>query len=170
MKKLTLILAFIGMITLNSCSNDDDIDNDTISSVIEYTGVNFNAAGDYGVFLNYPQIFSSDMVLVYRLSGVTPQGADVWKLLPESFYFDDGTLDFKYNFDFTTTEANVFLDGNDLGTIDNSFLSNQIFRVVIIPAAFVNKSAVASDFSDYDKVLKTYNIDGNNIKKIKYSK
>lgn len=168
MKKLTLILAFIGMITLSSCSNDED--NDTISSVIEYTGVNFDAAGQYGVFLNYPQIFTSDMVLVYRLSGTTSGGADVWKLLPESYFFPDGTLDFKYNFDFTTTEVNVFLDGNDLGTIDNSFLSNQIFRVVIIPGGLVNKGASIEDFSNYNAVLQKYNIDGNNIKKVKYSK
>lgn len=168
MKKLTLILAFIGMITLSSCSNDED--NDTISSVIEYTGVNFDAAGQYGVFLNYPQIFTSDMVLVYRLSGSTSGGADVWKLLPESYFFPDGTLDFKYNFDFTTTEVNVFLDGNDLGTIDNSFLSNQIFRVVIIPGGLVNKGASIEDFSNYNAVLQKYNIDGNNIKKVKYSK
>lgn len=168
MKKLTLILAFIGMITLSSCSKDEDFD--TISSVIEYTGVNFNAAGNYGVFLNYPQTSTSNMVLVYRLSGSTTQGADIWKLLPESYFFPDGTLDFKYNFDFTTTEVNVFLDGNDLGTINNSFLSNQIFRVVIIPANLVNKSAATEDFSNYNEVIQKYNIDGNNIKKIKYSK
>lgn len=170
MKKLTLILAFFGMITLNSCSTNDNVDTNTISEVYEYTNVNFNAAGDYGVFLNFPnQIYPSDMALVYRLSG-NDNGLDVWKLLPETFYFDDGTLDFRYNFDFTSLNANVYLEGNDLGSISSNFLSNQILRVVIIPANLINKNATAADYSDYNKVLKTYNIDGNNIKKIKYSK
>jgi hypothetical protein len=165
-KKLTLILAFIGMITLNSCTTEEDnVDNDTISEVFEYENINFNAAGNYGVFLNYPQIFSSDMVLVYRLSGFD-NGLDVWKLLPESYYFPDGTLDFKYDFDFTSTNVNVVIDGNDLGTISNNFLSNQVFRVVVIPGFIANKSATVN-FSDYNAVVKSYNIKETDIKKMK---
>ena len=35
MKKITLLFAFIGMITLGSCNNNDDTDFDTISEVFE---------------------------------------------------------------------------------------------------------------------------------------
>lgn len=169
MKKLTLILAFIGMITLNSCSNDDDVDNDTIAHAIEFPPVNFNSAGGYGVFLNYPQIYSSDMVLVYRLAG-NDGGLDVWSLLPETFYFDDGTLDFRYNFDFTSTNVNVYLEGFDLPGINPNYTSNQIFRVVIIPAYLTNKSVSGKntvDFKDYNAVVKAYHIKESDIKKMK---
>ena len=40
MKKITLLLVFIGMITLQSCTVNevrDDVDNDTISEVIQVT-------------------------------------------------------------------------------------------------------------------------------------
>lgn len=166
-KKLTLILAFIGMITLNSCTTqDDDIDNDTISTVFEYSNVNF-VGPSYGVFLEFPRpIFASDMVLVYRLSAID-QGEDVWKLLPETFYFPDGTLDFAYNFDFTRFDSNVYLTGNDLESISNNFRVNQVLRVVVIPASFGNKSASKTEFSNYNEVIKKYNIDDKNIQKIK---
>lgn len=167
MKKLTLILAFIGMITLNSCTTQDDIvDNDTISEVFEYSNVNF-LPNSYGVFLTFPHsIFSSDMVLVYRLSAVD-QGEDVWKLVPETFYFPDGTLDFAYNSDFTRFDANVYLTGNDLGSVPNEFRLNQVLRVVVIPGFFGNKSTSIQDFSNYNEVINKFKIDDTKIAKIK---
>src|SRR5215218_4580666 len=97
MKKITLILAVIGMITLGSCSSNDDVDNDTVAEVFRYYNVNF-LPNDYSVVLEFPHAlyYDSDMVLVYRLSG-TFNGEDVWKLLPETYYFDDGTLDLRYD-------------------------------------------------------------------------
>ncbi len=156
MKRITLILAFIGMITLASCSSSsDDIDNDTYSRVFEYTNVNF-LPNDYSVVLTYPyELYNSDMVLVYRLSGVF-QGEDVWKLLPESYYFDDGTLDRRYDFDFTRFDAEVHLEGYDLAGLDNSVKLNQVLRVVVIPAAFGKNSV---DIQDYNAVIAAYNID-----------
>ena len=56
MKKITLFLAFIGMITLQSCSvneNQNVTDNDTISEVWEFNNnVNFVASNNYDVTLN----------------------------------------------------------------------------------------------------------------------
>jgi hypothetical protein len=40
-----------------------------------------------------PPIYSSDVVLTYRLSGSNSQG-DIWEPLPETYYFNNGTLDF----------------------------------------------------------------------------
>ena len=123
MKKITLVLAFIGMITLGSCStNNDDVDNDTIGAVFEYTNVDF-LPNNYTVVLNYPyEIYNTDMVLVYRLSGVF-QGDDVWKLLPETYFFDDGTLSFRYDYDFTVLNAEVKIEGYDLPGLSNFWLS-----------------------------------------------
>jgi hypothetical protein len=74
--KITLVFAFIGMIMLEGCSTDnenvdnDTFDNDTISQVFEYSNINF-VPNNYSVILTFPRpIFNSDMVLVYRLSGI----------------------------------------------------------------------------------------------------
>ena len=121
MKKITLILAFIGMITLQSCSTED---NDTISEVFEYTNVDF-LPNDYTVVLTYPHsIYNSDMVLVYRLSG-SFQGEDIWKPLPETYYFDDGTLDLRYDFDFTRFDSEVHLEGYELANVSDAYKLNQ---------------------------------------------
>lgn len=164
MKKFTLILAFIGMITLQSCNTNDDIDNDTIAEVFEYSNVNF-LPNDYSVLLEYPHpIFTSDMVLVYRLSDITNQGDDIWKPLPETFYFDDGTLDFRYDFNFTQFDAEVYMDGFDLAGLSSSVRLNQVLRVVVIPAFLGKTNSV--DLNDYNAVVKAYNIDENKIIKV----
>ena len=70
MKRITLVLAFIGMITLNSCTvnedNGNNIDNDTISEVFELRNINFSFDGgnSYSIYrtLN-PQIYPSDNIL-----------------------------------------------------------------------------------------------------------
>ena len=170
MKKITLILAFIGMITLQSCTVNEDnvngIDNDTISEVFEYTNVNF-LPNSYTVVLNFPHtIYSSDMVLVYRLSDVF-QGEDVWKLLPETYYFNDGTLDYRYDFNFTRFDAEVYLEGFDLAGLSPAVRLNQVLRVVVIPAFQANKMASKKvDFNDYNAVINAYNIDESKIIKI----
>ena len=167
MKKITLVLAFIGMITLQSCSvNNDDrdgIDNDTIAEVFEYTNVNF-FPNDYSVVLQYPHaIFNSDMVLVYRLSG-SFQGEDIWKPLPETYYFGDGTLDLRYDFDFTRFDAQVYMEGFDLAGVSSSYRLNQILRVVVIPAYFGKNSTV--NLNDYNAVVSAFNIDETKIIKM----
>jgi hypothetical protein len=64
----------------------------------------------------YPPIYSSDVVLVYRLAGSNSQG-DVWNLLPESFYFSNGALDFGYKFDYTNRDVDIYMIGNDLQSV-----------------------------------------------------
>jgi hypothetical protein len=167
MKKITLVLAFIVMITLQSCTVNEDnqnpIDNDTISEVWEYTNVNFQP-NSYSVILSYPRsIYTSDMVLVYRLSGQF-QGEDIWKLQPETFFFDDGTLDFEYNFNFTRYDAEVYMNGFDLQTVSNQYRLNQVFRVVVVPGFFGKKGSFKN--KEYKQVIKTLNIDESKIKRI----
>ena len=168
MKKIALFLAFIGMITLQSCSTNDSaqnaIDNDTISEVFRYYNVNF-LPNDYSVVLEFPHaIYNSDMVLVYRLSG-SFQGEDVWKLLPETYYFDDGTLNFRYDNDFTRFDAEVHLEGYDLAGLTNDVKLNQTLRVVVIPAYFGNKASV--DFKNYKAVVEAFHIDESKTVSIK---
>lgn len=167
MKKITLILAFIGMITLQSCTVNDNnenlIDNDTISEVFEYTNVNF-FPNDYSSVLVFPHsIYTSDMVLVYRLSG-SFQGEDVWKPLPETYFFGDGTLDLRYDYDFTRFDAEIRMEGFDLAGVSSSYRLNQIFRVVVIPGFFGKTTNI--NFNDYNAVVSAFNIDESKIIKV----
>jgi hypothetical protein len=171
MKKITLLLAFIGMITLQSCVREevvvqDTFDSDTISEVFQYNNVNFTSGNGYTVLLDFPHsIYNSDMVLVYRRAGNSSAGA-IWKLLPETYYFDDGTLDFGYQNDFTRFDAEVTLFGFDLPGLSSDFRLNQTFRVVIIPGFFGNRSANPVDFKDYEAVINYYGINDENVKEI----
>jgi hypothetical protein len=168
-KKITLLFAFIGMISLQSCTVNDvqptPIDNDTISEVWEYNR-SFTTTNNFSNLITFPHaIYASDMVLVYRLSGVS-SGADVWKLLPETYYFGDGTLDFRYDFDFTKYDASIYMDGFDLAGVSSTYRTNQILRIVVIPGYFGNKTAATVDFKNYNAVLKAYNIDDSKVLKI----
>lgn len=139
MKTTYTLLIALSFILFQSCTIEDNteyIDNDTISEAFEIT-TSFNSTNGYSklVTLN-PAIFNSDVVLVYRLSGVTTQGNDIWKLLPEMYFFNDGTLDFGYKFDFTKNDVRIFMVGNELQTVVSEYKTNQVFRIVIVPAYF----------------------------------
>ena len=166
MKKIIALLAVVGMFSLQSCTTTNDanyVDNDTISEVFEVT-TSFNSTNNYSkiVPLN-PPIFTSDVVLVYRLSGVY-QGQDVWKLIPETRFFADGTMDFGYDYDFTINDVNIFMVGNDLLTVTDEYRLNQVLRIVIVPGRF----AAAINKNNYAAVISTLNIDESQIKKINF--
>jgi hypothetical protein len=169
MKKITLLIAFIGMISLQSCTvNEVREDNDTISEVFEYSNVDLTSGNGYSALLTFPHAtYSSDMVLVYRLADYGSAG-DVWKLLPETYYFSDGTLDFGYDNDFTRYDAQVNLFGFDLPGLPVGNRLDQVFRVVVIPAYLNNKSATGKlDFEDYNTVKEYYKLDTAKVIKIK---
>jgi hypothetical protein len=164
MKKITLFLVFIGMMTLQSCEVTeitDTVDNDTISEVFEVT-TSFNSNNNYSRLVTFnPPIYSSDVVLVYHLYD-TVNGEDIWKLMPQTYYFSDGgELDF--NFDYTRYNVNIFLSANfSLTTLPSSWTQDQTFRIVIIPANFattVNKNSI-------DAVMSALKVEKTEIQKI----
>ncbi|MFV5698101.1 hypothetical protein ACM55H_06990 [Flavobacterium sp. ZT3R17] len=164
MKKIITLLAIAGLFSLQSCTVTDNgpvVDN-TISQVFEVT-TSFNSSNNYSklITFNYP-IYSSDVVLVYRLSGTTPQGSDVWKLLPETHYFSDGTLDFGYDQDYTTRDVNVFMIGNDLQSVSTDFRLNQVLRVVIVPGGY----ATSINKNSFEAVMSTLKLNETQIQKI----
>ncbi len=168
MKKITLVLAFIGMITLNSCTVNevverDIVDYDTISEVFEVT-TSFGTNNDFSRLVTFnPPIYNSDMVLVYHLYDVV-NGSDVWRLMPQTYYFDNGA-ELDYNFDFTRYDVNLFLDSNfNLDSFSSAWTQNQTFRIVVVPAAFTNRSVV--DYSDYNATIKMLGYEKSTIKKL----
>ena len=169
MKKLILILTILATFAFQGCTGADGPQGETGFSaeaeVFEVTAT-FSAANNFErlVTLN-PPIRNSDMVLVYRLFDVI-NGSDVWRLLPQTVYLNQGELD--YNFDFTRGNINIFLDSNfDLNTLSPIWSQNQIFRIVIIPGYLTNKNNKSIDFTDFNAVIKAYKLNENHIKTIK---
>jgi hypothetical protein len=154
------------MLSLQSCTVSDNTsyaDNDTISEVFEVT-TSFNSTNNYSKVVNFtPAIYSSDVVLVYRLSGIY-QGQDLWKLMPETFYFSDGTMNFGYNFDFRKSDVNIYMVGNNLQTVADQYRVNQVLRIVIVPGRFVS----SLNPNNYNAVISALNINENQIQKINF--
>jgi hypothetical protein len=165
MKRIILLLAFVGTFAFQGCTTKEETQILLIPEVFEVTA-SFSATNDFAklVTLN-PAIYSSDMVLVYRLFDVV-DFQDVWRSLPQTVYLSQGDLD--YNFDFTRNDINIFLDSNfDLTTLSPTWAQNQVFRVVIIPGYLSNRNSKAIDFNDYNAVVKAFNIKENQIKRLK---
>lgn len=144
-----------GMLFLNGCTGPEgprgpqgNPGTSIISEVFEITG-SFSSNNDYsiGVTLN-PVIYSSDVVLVYELSG-SHNGNDVWTPLPIVYYFGSGDL--RYFFDFSRYDIQIYLDTNlNPANLPDHFRINKTFRVVIVPGYF---STLGVDMNDLDAVM-----------------
>jgi hypothetical protein len=127
-----------------------------LGSVFERVG-DFTSDNNYELLFEFPdniEVYESDIVLVYILwEQVTDNNGDpidVWRLLPQTVVLDEGVL--QYNFDYTFADVKIFLEGTvDLSTLLPAEAENQIFRIVIMPADFVEDINV----SDYDTVMKS---------------
>jgi hypothetical protein len=163
MKKILTLLAFIGVLSLQSCTLTDDLYvEDTTASQVFEVPTSFTASNNYSKQIIFnSKLYTSDEVLVYRLIG-SAQGKNLWKLLPEAHYFNDGSFDFGYEYDYSLRDVNVYLVGNNLSTVPTSFRLNQVLQVVIVPASYaklVNKK-------DYFDVVSKLNLKESDIQKI----
>lgn len=156
MKKILSILALSALL-FSACEGDLGIPgpqgpqgNDgglIVSSAFEIV-VDFNQSNDFQFIEPYGfQVFPSDVTLVYLLWD-TINGQDVWRLLPQTVQFEDGSL--IYNFDFTQQDVAFFLEGTtDLTTLEDVWTQNQVFRVVVVPADNID----GVDISNIENVL-----------------
>jgi hypothetical protein len=156
MKRILSSLAILFAFVFSSCEGPAGPPGPTGYSaeaiVYETIPIDFNAPS-YGVFFTFPRpALSSDHVVAYRLVAVQ-NGVDVWKPIPENFYFANGTFDFGYNFDFTRFDVNFFLEGYDLQTLSPVYTQNQIFRIVIIPGQFARKNYRLDDYKSLESAL-----------------
>lgn len=169
MKKILTLFAVVGLMAFSSCSNnDDDVDYDTISEVFELRNVNFsyNAVEGYNIYQKLdPFLFDKDVILIYRLTG-TVNGSPIWQLIPRTLYTAGGELD--YDYDFSREDFTIYAGGNYNLATTPEFLNNQTFRIVIVPGSSngAAKSSIKQDYSDYNAVIKKYNIDDSNVKKL----
>ncbi|MEO9872074.1 hypothetical protein [Ekhidna sp.] len=177
MKRLYILLLIIGIVSV-SCNQgppgpEGIPGRDGIDGVNGDEGFTFEyelsfTAPDYSVTLNIPRDFTvldSDVMLVYFLWGVTDDGAEVWRALPQTLYFTDGVL--AYNYDFTKFDANVFLDGTvDLDGLGADLTDNWIARVVVVPAQFSGRI----DYSDYNAVKDYFDLSPSKLATKNYKK
>ena len=173
MKRITLLIAFIGMITLQSCTvneDNDTIDNDTIAEVFELRNVNFSYNSSTGGYFIYrtlnPQIYPSDNILIYRMSDLIDSNTPVWQLIPRTIYLSGGD-ELDYDYDFSKEDFTIYAGGTYNLAETPEFVYNQTFRIVIVPGYFSNRSATQVDLNDYDAVVKFYSINDKNITEIK---
>lgn len=165
MKKIFTLLAFVAVLSLQSCTVSEEVyvDNSPRTEVFEVP-TSFVASNNYSKQIVFsPPIYSSDEVLVYRLSG-NYKGSDVWELLPESHYFNDGSFDFGYEFDYSNRDVTVYLTGSNLKTVPTNFRLDQILRVVIIPDSF----AKSINKKNYVDVVTALNLKDDQIKTINF--
>ena len=169
MKKFILAasLLMVGGAVVTSCDNDDIqyvADGDTYSIARDVTG-SFSAGNNYTLGTSVT-LQGADVVLVYRKS--SEGGATVWTQIPRTLYLNQGELD--YDFAFNNNAVEIYAGGNIDFTSQNqsfmnTYLNNQTFRIVLVPASFGKNAQV--DYSDYNAVAKYYNIKEEQIKQIK---
>ena len=165
MKTITNLLLALILIAMVSCEGPvgpPGIDGyNILGTVIEIEG-DFTPANGYLIYYSFPKnltVYKDDVVLVYILweTDNTNSGkpTDVWRLLPQTVFLNDGVL--QYNFDYTTADVQIFLEGT---TNFNNLLSadtrNQIFRIAVLPAAFLKNKNI--DFKNYDAVINSMQI------------
>ncbi|MFT5884190.1 MAG: hypothetical protein ACI9IP_000645 [Arcticibacterium sp.] len=108
-------------------------------------------------------VFPADVALVYIKWDETDD-TEIWRQVPQTAYLDQGIL--TYNFDFTQDDFKLFLDGTiqNFATIDGIYLNNQVFRVVVVPAEFLETARIAS--KSYDAITSSFGIsEGDFIKR-----
>jgi hypothetical protein len=166
-------LAVVGLLTFTavSCTRSADVvqpvaaTTDTYSTAYDLTNVSFakDSNGIYSISRNFNNpLIESDVVLIYRQSGTLSDGSPIWQSIPRTLYLTQGELD--YDFDFTKVDILIKAGGNyDISTTP-TYLNNQNFRVVVVPAKTGKTTGV--DFTDYNSVAKFYNIKESDVKKL----
>ena len=172
MKTITSLLLILGIILTTSCEGpvgppgppgDDGLDAE-IGTVFETNSINFNSGNEYSYLFQFPNnftVYDGDVVLVYILWDVI-DGADVWRLLPQTVVIEgDGVV--QYNFDYTLDDVQIFMEWTTSELLPAE-TDNQIFRIAVLPAAFMQDKSV--DVTNFDSVMKSMNKTLKSIEKI----
>lgn len=142
---------------------------------VNFVGQSFEVTVDFDAFNNYEvivpysprvDVFPTDMTLVYILFDEVPDNngntIDVWRLIPQTLYASFG--EYQYNYDATNSDVRLFMDSpvfSDLDLLRPADLTNQTFRVVILPVELANMPGI--DFTDYNSVMQLGGIETDDI-------
>ncbi|MFP9115504.1 hypothetical protein ACLI1A_16315 [Flavobacterium sp. RHBU_3] len=170
MKKIVLLFAAFGLLTMTSCNNDDDnnYDQDTVAQVIETNGINFNSSNSFSQLITFDsQLYPYDMVLVYRQGYDSAANVAIWELTPRNYNFDNGDI-IGYDFNFTQNDVELYMLANfDLTLASGTYTQNQVFRIVIIPGSLNGQGKKSVNYKDYNAVMKAYGLTESNVTKLK---
>lgn len=135
---------------------------ETIIGVAYEVELDFTAENDYMEVLDFPEpLVESDVVLTF-INWETLDGLRVWRLLPQTVFFEEGFL--RYNYDFTEIDIALFLETNfDPEILDDSWKLDVLFRIVVLPVDFANGRL---DLTDMDGLLKMTGIQEKDFKKL----
>lgn len=189
MKNVAIVLGAFLTLFLVSCEGDpgppgfDGLDGQdgldgldgTSAQVFEVEGVNFNYVGadnlyeavlPFGDFTSF-EVLANDAVLVYQFDrtvdfedGVTE---NVWNLIPQSFFLDQGTIQFTSG--HTTKDVEILISGNfDLANLSADFTDNQIFRIAILPGV---AASAKMDKSNMAAVMSSLGITEKDVRKVR---
>jgi len=104
-------------------------------------------------------IIDGDAVLVYRLEAVD-NGLDIWEPLPTAtIFFDDGGF-LQYRFNYTLGDVDIIIESDDLSLIDNEFMLNQVFRIIVVPSDLIS----GLDTNNMYNLMDQLSLDKNNFK------
>jgi hypothetical protein len=172
MKKILALLAFTAVL-FTSCEGDPGSPGPSgepgvniLGQTFEIENINYSydaSANLWSTIIDIPsdiEVFESDAILVYRFDGQVGLNdgstADLWSLIPQNFFTDEGTI--QYVSAHTFIDVELFIDGNyDLSNLDFGYTDDQIFRFVVVPSDF----ALTVDVTDYNAVMNALN-DRNN--------
>lgn len=169
MKKILLLLTVVAAFAFQGCEGPEGPQGpqggNIPNEMYELRNVNFgynSTSGSYSIYEELvPQINQADVILIYRLVGTVNPTTPIWQSIPRTLYLPQGELD--YDFDFTKTDFTIYAGGNFNLALTPEYLNNQTFRIVILPG-YYSKNAQPVDYSDYNAVIKAYNIDESRIK------
>ncbi|UJH91486.1 collagen-like protein [Antarcticibacterium sp. 1MA-6-2] len=180
MKKIFTLL-FVSTILFSSCSEEgprgpegpqgppgEDGAGSRTGLVLDFNPVDLNAGNDYSILIDFNDqdvtVRETDAVFVYLKvdEDGTADGlpVEVFRLLPQTYYVEDGEV--QYNYDFTFFDVSIFMDGTaNFENLDPAYTQDQVFRVVILPASM----AASLDTSNMNNVLKAMNVQEKEVKK-----
>lgn len=170
MKKIIMLLAVIGMFSLQGCAGPEGPpgipgEDGLIAEVFELKNVNFtyDATDGYLIYQKFtPNIYASDVVLIYRLSGTINSSSPIWQPIPRTLFLTQGELD--YDFDFSKEDFTIYAGGTYNLSLTPQYLNNQTFRIVIVPGSF----STSVDISNYNAVMSALNVNESQIQKINF--
>lgn len=102
-------------------------------------------------------VYPADVPLIYMNWENDSDGTPIWRPLNQTAYLDQGILTYEY--DFTQGDFSIFLGGNiaDLSSLDGAYLNDQLFRVVVVPAEFLETGRLRS--KSYEDITAAFGIE-----------
>lgn len=179
MKKLFSIL-FMSAFLFTACSSDGEQGPQGPEGPPGENGVNIvGISYEYDVEFQYdananiytsllefpPTEEPSDAILVYRLE--TINDVETWNLIPKSYFLDEGILQISSN--HTDQDVELLIEADfDLNGLDDSFTTNQYYRVVVVPSDFEQSTGV--DASNMNAVMNALDLKESDVKKVESNK